>query len=118
MCMLNTEKGYALFQAAKKWLVHCRRPRQMSLSNGAFIPREQDLQGRESFLREYKLLGFAGCIDSHFKALQLIGRWKFVYLFGRESVWVKVYDKWQRLKPLLASPGLLVAVIKEKIRKA
>lgn len=118
MCMLNTEKGYALFQAAKKWLVHCRRPRQMSLSNGAFMPREQDLQGRESFLREYKLLGFAGCIDSHFKALQLIGRWKFVYLFGRESVWVKVYDKWQRLKPLLASPGLLVAVIKEKIRKA
>lgn len=118
MCMLNTEKGAALFRTAKERLIHCSRPRQMGLSNGAFMPREQDLQGRESFLKEYRQLGFEGCIDSHFKAKELIGRWKYVYIFGRGSKFVKLYDKWQRLKPLLKSPRKLVEVIKKKIRKA
>lgn len=118
MCMLNTEKGATLFQSAKKLLVHCSRPRRMSLSNGVFMPREQDIQGRENFLKEYRQLGFEGCIDSYFKALPIIGRWKYVYVFGRGSMCVRLYDKWQRLAPLLKSPRRLVSVIIKKIRKA
>ena len=116
MCMLNTKKGTNLFQEARSLMIHCVRPRKMSLSNGGFNPREQDLVSREHFLEQYRQLGFASCLDSYFKALPLTLRYKILYLLGRGSVILKLYDKWLRLYPLLKSPKTFIRELLKKLR--
>lgn len=116
MCMLNTENGQALFQNAQSALVSCSRSREMSLSNGGFKPREQNLQGRDAFLQVYRKVGFDGCRNSYFKSIPLTLRGKILYAFGRGSKVLRIYDKWLRLKPLLKSPQILGTIILRKLR--
>lgn len=115
MCMCNTARGVSLFREACNWLVHCPRPRKMSLANGGFSPREQGLQSRDAFLQVYRELGFAGCQSSYFKPIPLTLRGKILYTFGRGSKWLRIHDKWLRLKSLLKSPKSLVKVVLKKL---
>lgn len=97
MCMCNTVKGQNLFHQSAQLLEYCPRPREMSLANGGFSPREQNLETRAVFLRHYENAGFQACIKSHFKKAAVSMRHRVIYACGRESRGLRFYDKMCRI---------------------
>lgn len=97
MCMCSTVKGLALFDSAKEQLEYCPRPRTMSLANGGFAPREQNLEARAEFLRYYNRKGFYACIKSYFKPVSISMRRRILYAYGRESCLLPIYDRVRRI---------------------
>lgn len=119
MCMCNTEKGLSLFRQACEHLVFCTRPREMSLANGGFSPRLQNLDDRTAFLQHYNTNGFANCIPTHFMPLPITGRTKLLYQYGRNSLRLKCFDfiQWAKSTVRASLPYRGLRFLKRKIFK-
>ena len=85
MCMCSTQKGANLLNEAKNELVWCIRPKEMSLSNGGFNPREQTTQGRKQFLDHYRQLGFEKSIEPYFSPVPIEEKFQKIYSSGRPT---------------------------------
>lgn len=83
MCMCSTQKGASLLNEAKNELIWCPRPKEMSLSNGGFNPREQTTEGRKQFLSHYRELGFKKSIEPYFSPVPIEEKFQKIYSSGR-----------------------------------